>query len=389
MRKFLLVFWKGFTLAALFFSLQTVVWAKDLFNLRNEAREVVATVLPEKYFRPGSPMLRQLKKIETDPIQLAAIARSTLDYLERHAQDDQDAVTPGILAGFGVNLDQVKATLYFIIHSVEEDQRAHRPFRIQDPAFIAKHFRFFYWQADQAGAASHKVRIHDNRIRLTKYLVFEAQGSPVRTDLQNCALYAIPDDENELSADQAEAQRAHLIRYRYTKQEVLAGALEKHGVKPLVWVSRQALEDALMQGTLKVHMPDGVSRMFNVHRNNGIPYDRRIKDPYQQRRYWYFKEVAGIQGYGKDEKIIIQPTVTVAGDVYNLGLGKLVALTWSHQGQTHMRLAILADTGGAFIPNLYQLDYLSGVFPDRESFRKGVAHLPEYAQAALLILKSQ
>lgn len=360
--------------------------AETRFKLRNEAREKVSEVLPEQYFRPGPGHLKHLQ-LETDPVQLAAVARSTLAYLEKHAEDDRDAITPGILAGFGVSLEQVKATLRFVIRSVEEDQQAQRPFRLNDPAFIEQHFHFFHWQADQAGAASHKVQISDSRIRLTKYLVFEANGSPVPTATQDCALYALPDEESGLNADQAEARRVELIRYRYTKQQVIAGALKKHGVKPLVWVNRQGLEDALMQGSLKVRMPNGVSRMFNVHRNNGIPYDRRIKDPRKQHRYWYFKEVAGIQGYGKDEKIIVQPAVTVAGDIYNLGLGKLVALKWSLNGQMRMRLAILADTGGAFIPNLYQLDYLAGVFPDRESFRKGVAHLPEYAEAALLVLK--
>jgi membrane-bound lytic murein transglycosylase len=231
------------------------------------------------------------------------------------------------------------------------------------------------------------VQVSDERIRLTKYVVFEAQGSPVQTATHTCALYALPEEEAALSADQAEKEKAKLIRYRYTKQQAVDGALAKHKVKSLVWVNRQGLEDALMQGSLMVKMPDGQTRMFNVHRNNGIAYDRRIKDPRLQKRYWYFKEVAGIQGYGKDEKIIVQPAVTVAGDVYNLGLGKLFALRYPLQGKTVMRLAVLADTGGAFIPNLYQLDYLAGVFPTRESYSKGVMHLPEYASASVLLLK--
>jgi hypothetical protein len=361
--------------------------AAPLFQLRNEARQPVAEVNPERYFQPRSGDL-QGYRLETEPARLAEVARATLAYLEQHAADDPDAVQPGLLSTWGVTLEDVKQTLRFIVRIQAEDQQVGRPSRLNQEAFLNRHFRFFSWQADRAGAAQHKLQLPDSRIRLTRYLVFEAEGSPVKTAEKNCALYALPAEESDLSADQAEARRQQLIRYRYTKQQVLAGALQPHGVKPLVWVSRQGLEDALMQGSLKVRMPDGHSRMFNVHRNNGIAYDRQIRDPRQQKRYWYFREVAGIQGYGKDEKIIVQPAVTVAGDVYNLGLGKLVALSWAQGGQSHLRLAVLADTGGAFIPNLYQLDYLAGVFPDRESFRRGVQHLPEFVQASILLLRT-
>jgi membrane-bound lytic murein transglycosylase len=374
-------------LAIAILTLATSVWgAPALFPLKNEARQVVAQVDPQNYFKQGALALAGMR-LETDPLKLAAVASSTLAYLDKHAQDDSEAVTPGILAGLGVTLPQVKATLAFIVQTVAEDQASKRPFRISQPAFLEQHFDFFNWQSDRAAAASHKVKVSDSRIRLTKYVVFEAAGSNIRTSNYNCALYALPQDEVALSADQAEKQKSKLLRYRYTKQEVVAGALAKHHVSPLVWLNRQGLEDALMQGSLMVHMPDGTNRMFNVHRNNGIGYDRKIKDPRLQKRYWYFKEVAGIQGYGKDDKIIVQPAVTVAGDVFNLGLGKLVALRYPLHGKTVMRLAILADTGGAFIPNLYQLDYLAGVFSSRESFRKGVQDLPEYALASVLVLK--
>ncbi|MGE3724611.1 MAG: hypothetical protein AB7I41_03615 [Candidatus Sericytochromatia bacterium] len=373
-----------FTLAL---GLAAGAWAVPaLFPLKNEARQVVSQVAPEQYFKATQPGLQGVK-LETDPVKLAEVARSTLAYLNKHAKDDPEAVNAGILGGLGVSLEQVKASLAFVVTTTEDDQAAKRPFRLSNPTFLEQHFRFFQWHSDRQAAAAHKVQVSDGRIRLTKYVVFEALGSAVKTATQTCALYALPEEEAALSADQAEKEKAKLIRYRYTKQQVVDGALGQHKVKPLVWVNRQGLEDALMQGSLRVQMPGGQTRMFNVHRNNGIAYDRSIKEPRLQKRYWYFKEVAGIQGYGKDEKILVQPAVTVAGDVYNLGLGKLIALRYPLQGKTVMRLAVLADTGGAFIPNLYQLDYLAGVFPSRESYRKGVMHLPEYASATVLLLK--
>jgi hypothetical protein len=50
-------------------------------------------------------------------------------------------------------------------------------------------------------------------------------------------------------------------------------------------------------------------------------------------------------------------------------------------------LGIIADTGGAFLPNLGQLDYLAGVFPSRREFWEYNRRLPEYTQAYILIQK--
>src|SRR4029077_13488110 len=121
----------------------------------------------------------------------------------------------------------------------------------------------------------------------------------------NCALYALPADEQGLKAPDAERQRAKLWRYRPTKQEVVGGAFAAGGkaagqAQPLVWLTRQGLEDALLEGTLVVRLPGRRERVYNVHRNNGIAYDRSIKDTKRQRRYWYFRQVDGIKGYGSE-----------------------------------------------------------------------------------------
>lgn len=354
------------------------------FTLVNEEGKQVQTIKASSYFTPATAL--GAGKIETDPQKLAAVARTTLSYIKGHAGNP--AVHAGLFKEMGVSLAQVEKTLQTIIKTVDEDTKAKRPSRLLQSAFLEKNFRLIKWKADGAGAKSHKVNVPDARIRLTKYVVFEAKGKPNKTAENNIALYAIPDEEAKLTAEQADARKDSLLRFKYTKQQVVAGALEGKAVKPLVWLNRQGLEDALLQGSIMVTMPDGKKRMFNVHRNNGIAYDRRIKDPRLQNRYWYFKEVAGILGYGQDDKIVIQPGVTFAGDVYNLGLGKLVAIRYPQAGgKTALRLGLIADTGGAFVPNLYQLDYLAGVYPDRASFQKGIASLPEYADAFVLIAR--
>lgn len=353
-------------------------------ELINENLAPVRQVAAQDYFSPAQ--LTSWGQIRTDPQALAAVARETLAYMARNPQNP--AVKAGLLSELGVSLQDVQRSLQLIVDTVEADHRVGRPSQLLNENWLQQHFRLVRWQPDRSGAAAHKVTLRQpEQLRITKYVVFEGQGAPVRSATHCCALYAIPDEEAQLSAEAAEARKTQLLRYRYTKQQVLAGALNQQAVRPLVWLTRQGLEDALMQGSILVRMPDGKQRMFNVHRNNGIAYDQRLKDPKQQRRYWYFKEVRGILGYGQDDKIKVEPTVTFAGDVYNLGLGKIIGMRYLQAGQPVLRLGVLADTGGAFVPNLYQLDYLAGVFPSRAAYLEGVKHLPEQAEAFVLIAR--
>ena len=50
-------------------------------------------------------------------------------------------------------------------------------------------------------------------------------------------------------------------------------------------------------------------------------------------------------------------------------------------------MGVVADTGGAFLPNFYQLDYLAGIFKSQASFNRYIKKLPTYAKAYILIKK--
>ena len=50
-------------------------------------------------------------------------------------------------------------------------------------------------------------------------------------------------------------------------------------------------------------------------------------------------------------------------------------------------MAVIADTGGAFLPSLYQLDYLSGIFKTKQDFQDYIRTLPEFANAYILVKK--
>lgn len=322
--------------------------------------------------------------------KLCAVARGTLDYLAKGQDYDPDVIKAGVVAQFGINLARVKRTLAFVCEIEQQDKLNGKASRLLDPAFISKHFEMIRWHPDKTQSQVYSAgkpllqQIPDDKLLVTKYYIKLAKGSLLASSTRPHALYSVPSDEQALTLEQAELKKDQLTRYRFTKQQVLTGILDrKQLATPLIWLSREDLEDTLMQGTVKIDV-DGDSQFFNVHRNNGIGYNRNLKKR-QQQRYWYFKRTAGVLGYGKDAnyKIPIHPLVTVAGDLKHLGLGKLIMLT--NNGES--RLTILADTGGAFDNNQYQLDYLGGFFNNWDDYIETYRSFPDYFEARILVIK--
>ena len=340
-----------------------------------EERDAAALFAPAEGWAPA--------RVETDPAALGAVAAEALRYLRTRGEADPLAVHPGILGELGVTLGDVEATLELIVETA-----AQHPERLSDPAWIAAHFTSYAWTPDARGAQERGVRLYGDRIRLTRYLVYEMAGREAPEGAYRYALYAPPRDEAGLSMEEAAARAGELLRFRYTRAEVMGGVYAEGGAaagqaEPLIWLTRRGVYEAIMQGTVEVILPDGRRRRFNVDRANGMPYDPAIRDPSQQRRYWYFAEVEGVMGWGPERahKVALQPMVSVAGDVHNLGLGKLIAL----ERDGVVRLAVLADTGGAFQPNLFQLDLFTGSYPSKEAFNAATGHLGGSARASVLV----
>lgn len=282
----------------------------------------------------------------------------------------------GILGTQGITLPDILKTLDFMITVLNEDIVNHRVTRLQNSDFINANFRVIKW------SAYHSKKSQPSQLRITKYAVFKHPASRTRTDKFNIALYSLKDNYGN-----------DKFYEKYTKQDVLSGIYEPGGkefgkVETLAYLTREALEAALMEGTVLINFTDGSQRFFNVDRNNGMSYIRKLSQT-AQKRYWYFRQVDAIKGYGYkiDAKISIKPGVTFAGDVLNIGLGKIVVIENNHNGVKHLRMGIIADTGGAFLPNLHQLDFLAGIFPNQQDFEKHIQKLPEYANAYILIKK--
>lgn len=315
---------------------------------------------------------------------LCATAKQTLAYLNKGSAYDPQVIHSGKLVP--ISLDKVKATLSYLCEHQSQ---------LNDPVFIKKHFNFIRWYPDVAQAKSLATtkpllqNIPNNRILMTKYYVHLAQASATFTPSKPYPLYALPQDEQQLTIDEANS-RPTLTRFQYGKQRILTGALNHLSVPKLAYLSRSDLEAALLQGTVVADFGSSIGKKtFNVHRNNNKPYDR-TKSPYAQERYWYFKPVDGIKGYGKDAeyKITVHPQATFAADLTQLGLGKLLMIQYATgRGKTTTKAGILADTGGAFVDNLYQVDYLAGSFENQHAFNKATRALPDYVAAYFMVLK--
>ena len=356
--------------------------SREKTPLVNEFGKRAGTIEVKKFFKE-TPLDNTV--VSMNPEAVLRQVEEVLDYFQKYKKKDPSAVYAGIFSHLGITLSDVESTLRFLKDILDEDIKRGTGCRLQDSQFLRKNLRVFRWFP--CGGNHHE----GEKIRITKYAIFIIKGSNRKNSVYKYALYGLPEDEAGMSLEEAEKQKHHLYRFKYTKQQVLAGAYDNGGTVPLVWVTRQGLEEALMGGSICVELPGGQKRYFNVNRNNGIPYDPAIKNPRDQARYWYFGQVQQPHGYGMDimSQVGIFPGAAFAGDIYNLGLGKLMGISYKNPGDNRqkMRLGILADTGGAFTPNLFQLDYYAGVFPSNHKFKRKVKTLPDFAKVYVMIKK--
>jgi len=298
-------------------------------------------------------------RVDTNPLHLRKIVEDMLLYLKKVGKNQRHYTQPKEFTARYMSLRKVQQTLRFIKKTIDEDEFFQRKYRILDQKFIQKNFGFFAWK---------------NPIRITRYTVYSFKGSSCKTKKYNCALYGL------------------INKYRvpaFTKQQVLSGVFEKNLkykeiVKPLVWVTRDDLEKALMEGHALISMQNGMVRAFSVHKNNGILYDKSELQPKNQQRYWFFTERNSRQIKDFYNKCINRKDVMFAGDIESIGLGKVIMVDEKDPdtGKFSIRLGLLADTGGAFKDNLGQLDQFIGVSISTEPVTKD-----SYVQAYVLYKK--
>ena len=339
-----------------------------------------------------SPDIQSLSAVNQKA--LCHVAMSTLGY--QSVVDGDNAWQEKPILPAEVSTMKVKETLAYLCQLVKEGKGN----KLLERKFLLEHFSFYQWQPDNQTAlniASNSTNkrksemlraIPSDKLFLTKYYTKRLKASVVKTPDYPVALYQLPFDEIGLSPEQAAAKQGLLTRFKYTRQQIIEGALEQGGLaKPLIWLSEAGLHDVLLQGTGVLEV-EGKLRFFNVHRNNGIAYDYTLGKT-EQARYWYFAEVNGIKGYGKtiENKIDLKPRVAFAGNVRQLGIGKLFLITFNEQKIKRSHLGILADEGGAFDNNLFQLDWLVESYFGWHDYHQANKHYPDYANVYLMIKK--
>ncbi len=349
-----------------------------------------------KFVLETSPNIGQMQLFKSS--DLCTVANNTQLYI----RNNKDKVVSQIkqFNQLDITLAKVENTLNFICQTYRFDVRNQQNSRLHDAQFLTDNFNFYRWYPDTNTATTISKKstnakknslltgIPTDKLFITKYYTKRLTASPVKTEVYNQALYQLPADEQGLSLEQAELQKSSLTRFKYTRQDVIGGALNNHNLaKPLVWLSEESLHDVLLQGTGVLEV-DGKIRYFNVHRNNGISYDYSIGKT-DQARYWYFAEVPSIMGYGSEieSKIEIKAQVTFAGNVEQLGLGKLFMINYPLNGRSVSQMGILADTGGAFDNNLFQLDFLVDSYFGWTDYHQANKHLPDYATTWLMLKK--
>jgi len=344
-------------------------------SLVNQSKTCKDAAFLKKHFQQ-TPLSFSDERFVINPYVLLDAAKDALNYFNSKSKKNIKVTQPEIFSSQIVDANQIKRTLEFIIKVIEDD-KASKNFRILDPAFINKHFRFIRWLGNEGFDGK-----CNKYIRFTKYAVFRVAGSYKKTKEYPNALYAINDNSF-----------LEKLRFRFSKQDVLAGVLEKNPyknkVKPLVWLNRSGLEEALMQGSIIVRMPDGKEKIFNVDKSNGMSYIRWTNNVDRQKRYWYFKEIKNRVGEEEHLKIINHGGAIFAGDLYNIGLGKIIALKYKNPKtkELEVRLGVLADTGAILMNNFNHLDYFVGIFDNRKDFKEYIKRFPFFAQAYILIKK--
>lgn len=330
-----------------------------------------------KHFMMAKPDFKR-ESVITDALALQQAVRDAQKFFDRYWKTHRPVISPQPFSTQVLSANKVRDTLKFIDEIIEEDKAA-GIFRIHDSEFLKKNLGFIAWKPDTAAAAKAGYHhVNGKKIRLTSYVIYRAQGSYAKSGAFPCALYRLVNEKKRITL---------------TKQEILADGLcdgYAEQAEPLVWVARETLEEAMLQGTVLLAMPDGRERAFTVNISNGYKFDRQLRNLSEQKIYWFFLE-------RKNEKAIKQlldrshrrTGVVFAGDLYSLGFGKVVAMQYYNQktARHELRLGVLGDTGSAFERNLYHLDLFGGVMANKQELKTYLSNFPPTVKAFIVYRK--
>lgn len=330
-----------------------------------------------RFFKRHSKPL-QGEKIVTDVNELTRVAQESADFLRKLPMSRYVTADAGLLKKHGVTLDQVRETLEFIAEIGKT-----RPQLLESPWFLNSNFTFYRWYGDkskQTEIIPRGWKPAPEHIRTTKYRITQILGSTQKTKKYFYGLYEIPRDEIHLTPLQKQKHKDTLLRFKYSRSQILDGVLENNKkTKPLAWLTEEGRREFAMQGSALIKFEDGTKRLLRVAGQNEMP---------KKEQYWYAMHVAKRPTHSKfPMKVKPRAGVTYAGDIDLLGFGKIITLVGLNPQtqRDETRLGVLVDTGGAFKGNLSKLDLFTGYFPDDAAFKEHAKSYPHTARAYILI----
>lgn len=334
--------------------------------------------LPIHKFFKSTDFEEQGITVNTDPLLLQHVVRDAIAFFDRYKETHHAVLAPSKLAKSQFSSAVAYTTLKYIDQIIEQDKKNGGPYRICDDTFLRSNFGFLRWHGEKAAKHAQVPHVVQNEgaIKLTHYLIYKMIGSYKKTKK-----YAYP-----LFSQKDKTQKITL-----TKQEIIQGSLlNQELVEPMVWVTREALEEAMMQGTIILQMPDGIKRAFNVDTNNGYHYERHVPRD-QQKIYWFFRELTQENVQLLVDRSFRRKNVLFAGDLYHIGFGKIVAISYINKktNKQTLQLGVIGDTGGAFIKNAHHLDLFCGIYADKLHLKEHLKIYPDNVQAYLLYKKSK
>lgn len=333
---------------------------------------------------------KQKKPFVGDPIIsdipiLTHMADQTAHFLKKVPSSKYVSVEVGDVFKkyYSISLEDVQETADFVAKVGKK-----RPELLKSPWFYNEYFTFYRWYAD--GQPDHEVNSvprgwgkYPEFIRTTKYLSRKVHGSRIKTAHYTHPIYMVPADEKGHTHSFMRDHKKDFVRFRYTKKEVLAGALDKTtNTHVITWLCEDDYKEFIMQGTVKVVFEEGDDLILRVAGSNGHEGEQR---------YWFAAPVIYKDPTTSRYPLKVEPLpgVAFAGNFKELGFGKLLALRgWNVDKQKfEVRMGMLVDTGGRFKDNLYKLDIFTGYFNSRDEYYQKTRDYPHMVQAYILIRK--
>ncbi len=321
--------------------------------------------------------------IATNPDFLAKISDVTSSFLKQVLKNKGKYVKPtvGVLQRYNVTMSDVIETLDFIAQIA-----AHSPEKLYDCTFIDKYFTLYRWYAPDDKYETCFPQGHctfPHCLRITHYNVAKLHASTHKKGEYVIPLYEKPSDEHNKCPEEIRQNKSKHIRFSYGRKKIMRGILDnkKEMKKPFAWVMVSEYKNLVRQGSGMLAFSDGTHAMVEVAAHNGMKGDDS---------YWYCALIPEVpQGKKYHHKIRPLPGVSFAGDIENVGLGKLLCTIGINQetGKREAHLGVLMDTGTAFKNNPYHLDLYMGYFDNPLHFVAHSKKFPASGQVYILIKK--